>query len=367
MKCQAAVTSNRAGLPFEYKSVILDEPRDDEILVRISGVGICHSDITLHSMVAPHGPHLLGHEGAGIVVKTGKAVTLVAPGDKVVLSFRSCNACPNCRSGHPAYCKRFEELNIAFRRKDGSSPVSDTDGTAIGGCFFGQSSFADHAIAYEDNVVKVPDDTPIELLGPLGCGVQTGAGAVLHSLACTPGSSLLVTGGGTVGLSAVIAAKLSGCKNIVVSEPSPTRREMAIELGASHVIDPVSGNLVEMALGIVPDGFDYAIDTTARMDVVKDIADAVAARGIIGLLGMFPDPDSVCPIPVSKIMAKGLSIRGVCEGDSDPQKFIPELINHWRNGRFPFDRMIKTFRLEEINEAIDALESGTAIKAVLIA
>ncbi|RYY25359.1 MAG: NAD(P)-dependent alcohol dehydrogenase [Sphingomonadales bacterium] len=366
MQCQAAITSDRAGRPFECRTVTLDEPRDDEILVRVTGVGICHSDLTFHTMVASHGPHLLGHEGAGIVERTGKAVTSVAPGDKVVLSFRSCDDCPACRAGSPAYCRRFEELNIAFRRGDGSSPVTDSDGSSIGSCFFGQSSFADHAIAYEDNVVKVPDDVPVELLGPLGCGVQTGAGAVLRSLACTPASSLLVTGGGTVGLSAVLAAKLAGCTIIVVSEPSSVRRQMALELGASHVIDPAAGALADMALGISPDGFDYAIDTTARTDVLTGIADAMAARGVIGILGMFPDPAALCPIPINQIMAKGLSIRGVCEGDSDPQQFIPELIEHWRSGRFPFDRMIRTFRLDEINEAVEVLESGAAIKAVLL-
>ena len=208
MKINAVVAS--AGPAFQLQAIELDSPQADEILVKIAGVGLCHTDLVFAASGALELPAVLGHEGSGVVVSVGSSVTKVAPGDRVALSFRSCGACDRCGSGDPAYCRTMPMLNYVGRRSDGSKSLSNDDGE-ISGNFFGQSSMADHALTYERNVVKLPDDVPLELMGPLGCGIQTGVGGVTRSLAATPNSSILILGGGSVGLSAVMGAVIAGC------------------------------------------------------------------------------------------------------------------------------------------------------------
>ena len=217
MKIQAAVAAG-VGAPFEIRTVELDEPRDDEILVRIAGVGVCHTDLVFKDGGLIAAPVVLGHEGAGIVEKIGASIRKVAVGDRVAITFRSCGACPRCNRGDAAYCHSMPLLNFAGMRPDGSKAIKCEE-VAVGSNFFGQSSFASHVLTYERNVVKVDGDLPLALMGPLGCGVQTGAGGIIRSLACEAGSSLLITGGGPVGLSAVMGAKIRGCKTIIVLEP----------------------------------------------------------------------------------------------------------------------------------------------------
>jgi aryl-alcohol dehydrogenase len=219
MRIQAAVTP-AAGADFELTTIDLDGPREDEILVRIEAVGLCHTDLVAQAGSWIPLPGVLGHEGAGVVEEVGGRVTKVVAGDRVVLTFRSCGRCPNCNKGLPAYCHTAQDLNYTGARLDGSTCLSQ-DGNRIASNFFAQSSFATHCLTYERNVVKAPAAVPFELLAPLGCGVQTGAGAVLRSLDCEPGSSLLVLGGGAVGLSAVMAAVLRNCSPLIVVNRTP--------------------------------------------------------------------------------------------------------------------------------------------------
>lgn len=236
---------------------MLDDPRDNEILVRVVAVGVCHTDLMFRD--APHlqNPIVLGHEAAGIVEATGAAVTKVAPGDRVVLTFNSCGSCPNCRSCLPSYCEQAFALNLVGHRPDGSRALHAND-TAVSSHFFSQSSFATHALACERNVVKVPDDLPLEILGPLGCGIQTGAGAIMRSLRCEPGSAVAIFGGGAVGLSAVMGAVVRGCDPIVVVEPIAARRALALELGAAHAIDPRVSEVAASIRAIVARGWPTA-------------------------------------------------------------------------------------------------------------
>src|SRR5215469_11917966 len=177
-----AAVASQPGADFSLETVELDAPRDDEILVRIAGVGICHTDLSArdHRMLLL--PAVLGHEGSGVVERVGSDVTKVAPGDSVALTFRSCGECRNCRVGEPSYCLNFMMLNFGGGRPDGSKAITRGGGEALSSNFFGQSSFATYALAYESNVVKLPPDLPVALMGPLGCGIQTGAGGILRSL-----------------------------------------------------------------------------------------------------------------------------------------------------------------------------------------
>ena len=204
MKVTAAVARS-AEDDFSIEELELDGPRADEILVRVAAVGLCHTDLVFKATgTIPH-PNVLGHEGAGVVEKVGDAVTKVRRGDRVAITFRSCGHCPRCDAHDPAYCHTMPLLNYAGMRPDGTKALHK-DSEEIGSHFFGQSSFATHCLAYETNVVKLPDDMPFEIAAPLGCGIQTGAGGVMRSLACEKGSSILILGAGAVGLSAVMGA-----------------------------------------------------------------------------------------------------------------------------------------------------------------
>lgn len=364
MEIIAAVTRG-AERDFTVERVTLDEPRDDEILVRVVGVGLCHTDIAFKMSGAIAPPAVLGHEGSGIVEAVGVSVTKVAPGDRVAMTFRSCGECANCLKGQPAYCYTMPQLNYAGVRTDGSKAIRG-DGEEIAGNFFGQSSFATHALTYERNVVKLPDDVPLELMGPLGCGVQTGAGGVMRSLACEAGSSILILGGGAVGLSAVMGAVIRDCSTIIVLEPHASRRALALELGATHALDPAAAtDLAAAVRAIVPIGADYAFDTTGIPALLQATMACLAPRGALGIVGIAP-PGTPMPGDLMSAVTFGHTVKGIIEGDSDPDVFIPELIDHYRAGRLPFDRLIRTYSLGQINQAIADQHHGDCVKVVLL-
>lgn len=367
MKIKAAVAyAGETG--FRYEDVELEDPRPNEILVEIEGVGLCHTDLVVRSGEASFPfpfPAVFGHEGSGIVQAVGKDVTKVKPGDHIVMTFRSCETCDRCHSHDPSYCRTMPQLNFSGCRDDGSTPLSNRAG-ALGANFFGQSSFASYAVAYESNVVKVDPALPIELLGPLGCGIQTGAGASMRSLKLPAGSSVLIAGGGSVGLSAVMGAAIRKCATIILLEPIAERRELALEIGATHVLDPLAAEgLTEELQTIIPLGADNAIDTSGLPAVQELCLAHLATLGTLGLVGASPAGAGVPGVANSVLMA-GHSIRGIVEGDSDPDTFIPELLEHFKAGDLPFDKLIKTYKLSEINEAVAAQHAGDCVKAVLL-
>lgn len=363
-----AAVSRDTGKPFSLEALRLDAPRDDEVRVRIAGVGLCHTDLVGAAGALPMRlPAVFGHEGAGIVEAVGRSVTKVAPGDRVVLTFNSCGGCPRCDLHEPAYCSDFGPLNYRGRRRDGSPTLSDASGP-VAGSFMGQSSFASHALASERNVVKLPEGMPLDIAGPLGCGVQTGAGAVMRSLACRPGSSLLVLGGGAVGLSAVLGAVVQSCARIVVVEPLAARRELALQLGATLVIDPAAGDLAAALKAAVAQGFDYALDTTGVPAVVEAAAGALNAHASFGFVAI-PSPQHIAaklPLTMTALMLRGLTYKGILEGDSDPDEFIPQLCELHLAGRFAFDRLVQRYPLEQINQAVADQHAGRCVKVVLL-
>ncbi len=366
MKVKALVARSPESL-FTYEELEIDDPQADEILVKIVGVGLCHTDLVLKSAgpdVYPF-PAVLGHEGSGIVEKVGSSVTKVAPGDRVAISFRSCGECDRCGDGDAPYCRTFPQLNFTGHRNDGSKAYRNKD-EQVAGNFFGQSSFGTHALTYERNVVKVPAEVPLELAGPLGCGIQTGVGSVVRSLNAEKGSSILILGGGAVGLSAVMGAKIQQCSTIIVLEPYESRRAMALELGATHVIDPAETKaLAEAVRAIVPVGVDYAIDTSGIPDVLKSAMGCLGSKAVFGIVGVAP-PGTPVPGEIGDLVTFGYTIRGIIEGDSDPDEFIPEMMDHYLAGRMPFDKMIKTYPLTEINQAVADQAAGKCIKVVLV-
>jgi aryl-alcohol dehydrogenase len=361
MKIRAAISAG-ATAPFEITEVDLDEPRSDEVLVELHAVGVCHTDLTMKA-VWPQAisPIVLGHEGAGVVVSVGADVSAVRPGDHVVLSYRSCGACPECAGEHQPYCRDFRMLNASGTRPDGSSTMR-RNGSRVYGSYFGQSSFASHALAYESNVVVVGDGIDLSLAAPLGCGVQTGAGTVLNVLAPPPEASLVVFGAGGVGLSAVMAARASDVSTIIAVDPVPHRRQLAAELGASATIDPGADHVVDVIRGLTGAGATHAIDTTAKGAVINQAIEALAALGTLALVGISV-PDFA--MNVESVMSGGKTVRGVIEGDAAPRAFIPRLVELHRQGRLPLEKLIRRYDFADIDAAFADAASATTVKPVL--
>ena len=365
MQIEAAVVREKGG-PFEIETVELDDPRGNEVLVRVVGAGVCHTDMVVRDQLYPTPlPAVLGHEGSGVVERVGDDVTGVEPGDRVVMSFDYDGSCRSCRDGHPAYCEAFFEHNFGGARPgDGTSPLS-ADGESLTGRFFGQSSFATHALATERNVVPVDDDVPLELLGPLGCGVQTGAGAVINSLDPDAGSSVAVFGAGSVGLSAVLGAVVSGCTDITVVDLEPSRLKKAEELGATRTFDASEvDDVVEAVREATDGGVDYSVESTGVPDVAEQAVEVLTQRGTCGIVGA-PPLGTEASYDVNDLLLNGRTITGVVEGDSDPKRFIPELVDLYRQGRFPFDELVTYYEFEELQKAVEDSESGDTIKPVV--
>src|SRR3954452_9846214 len=262
MRTRAAVVEGQ-GEPFTISEVELDEPREDELLVRMVATGLCHTDITMgHFLPAEMFPNVFGHEGAGVVERVGAGVEGLAEGDHVVMSFRACRDCAKCRAGLVGYCDQTLLLNYMGMRMDGSTSMS-RDGSPVFGSFFGQSSLAAHALAYADNCVKVDPGLDLRLLAPYGCGFQTGAGTVLNVLEPHAEDSLVVYGVGAVGLAAIAAAAAEGVTSIVAVDPQESRRTVAEKLGATTVDPGQTDDVVERVKEPTGGGAAYAPGTTA--------------------------------------------------------------------------------------------------------
>ncbi len=349
---RAAVLRKRGG-PLRIETLEMDGPLEDEVLVRIVASGVCHTDIDLCDGWDGGTPVVLGHEGAGVVERVGGNITLVKPGDRVALSYQSCGACDQCLGGRPAHCRRFFELNFEFTRAHGDNALQRS---GVQGHFFGQSSFATHTLATERNLVKVDQTTPPEILAPLGCGLQTGAGTILNSLDVPTGASVAVLGTGAVGLAAVMAARIAGADPIIAVDIVPARLELALELGATHAIDNRREDVASRIVAITGHGVDYTLETTGNSGVESLAIDVLNPQGTAAFIAA---PSG------SRSLSKGRRILGIIAGDAVPQVFIPRMIKLYKEGRFPFDRTLRFYDFGDVNQAMADSKSGLAIKPVL--
>lgn len=363
MQIKAAIARAK-GAELSLETIDIEEPRENEILVKVVATGVCHTDIVVRDGMLPTPlPVVLGHEGAGVVEKVGRAVSKVKPGDKVVMTFNSCGRCPSCQDHHVSYCHEFFPRNFFAARTDGTSALS-AGGEPIHGNFFGQSSFATHAICHEVNVVQVPDAAPLELLGPLACGIQTGAGAVMNALKVSAGKSFAVFGTGSVGLSALMAAKIVGSTIVIAVDRNDERLEMARELGATHTINPAKVDATAEIIGITGYGVNFALDTTGISNVIRSAVMALAPMGACGILGASAMGSEI-NLDEVHFMSGGRRLMGIVEGESNPDTFIPMLAELHAQGRFPFDKLVKFYSFDEINRAIEDSESGRTIKPIV--
>lgn len=361
---RAAVVRSKGG-PFKIENLTLEEPRRDEVLVRIVATGMCHTDMVARDQVydVPH-PIVLGHEGAGIVEQVGEDVTKVAPGDAVVLTYMWCGQCRPCYLGKVYYCENVYPLCFGGARLDKSTATRDGKGNQVHDHFFGQSSFGTLALASQRNVVKVPKDAPLERLGPLGCGIQTGAGAVMNALKVRPGSSFVAFGAGAVGLSAVMAARICGATTIIAADVVPSRLETAKALGATHTVNSKQTDPVEAIKEITRGGADYSLEASGIPAVLRQAIDSIGVLGKCGIVGA-AKLGAEASFDINDVMIPGKTIHGILQGESTPDIFIPRLIELHMQGRFPYDRLVRFYPLEEINQAAEDSEKGVTVKPVI--
>jgi aryl-alcohol dehydrogenase len=366
MKIRALVVEEKDA-PFVEQEIELSGPARGEVLVQVVAAGVCHTDaITRAGDLPMPFPAVLGHEGAGIVEQVGEGVTQVAAGDKVILGWAFCGSCRNCLDGQPRYCLRTGEALVSGRRfkgeLEGQSAYS-RDGTPINGHFFGQSSFATHSIALADTLVKLPGDVPLELLGPLACGLGTGAGAVLNEARPRLGDSILVAGAGAVGLAAIMAARNSGVTTIVAADLNDGRLELARDLGATHTVNSATTDIAGEVAKITGSTVDYAFDCTGVISVIEAIADTVGMLGTLVLIGGAPADARFSLDHVRTLWGK--RVVGVLGGGGRSGQLIPALIELYQQGRFPFDRFVKYYEMCEIEQALADSHSGEVVKPIL--
>jgi aryl-alcohol dehydrogenase len=360
MKIKAAFIYKK-GDQFTLEEADLQQPSDNEVLVKITSCGVCHTDdVARHQQIPVQLPAVLGHEGSGIIESVGKNVTEFVPGDHVVLSFATCGICENCLSGKSYMCEKFNSINFGGTLKDGTSRISK-DGKSVS-TFFGQSTFATYAVADASNVVKVDKDVDLTLLGPLGCGIQTGAGTVLNALKPEFGSTLVVFGCGSVGISAIMAANIANCSKIIAVDIVQDKLDLALELGATHIINSLeTEQFVGEIKAITNGGAHYAIETTGLGMLINKGLYSLRPLGTMAIVGVAGE---VSIDIFNALMSEGKTMMGVIEGNSIPKVFIPQLIEYYKAGKFPFDKLIKFYDFEQINTAFEDSKKGNVIKPV---
>lgn len=359
MFIKSALVEEKGSIRLE--NVEISEPKANEVLVRMVGTGICHTDLSVSNQVVPTPlPIVLGHEGAGIIEKVGPGVTDFQEGDHVVVSFTFCGTCNTCTHGEPSSCENLGALNYGGTMMDGTTRLS-IDETPVA-TFFGQSSLATYSVAHISNLVKVDKDVDLAILGPLACGIQTGAGTILNKLQPEFGTSLAVFGCGGVGLSGVMAANLLGCENIIAVDIDEDRLALAKELGATHTLNGKEVDVVSEIHKITGNGAQYAFEATAVPAIVLQSIRCLAVGGTVAVVGVGGEASIHIH---DDLVLPNRTIVGVTEGVSIPPVFIPKLISYYKKGKFPFDKLIKKYPFDQIQTAIEDMKSGKTIKPVV--
>ena len=356
-----AAIIEQAGGPFRLRPVVLDDLRPDEALVRIQACGICHTDLKFQERLPL--PALLGHEGAGVVEAVGAEVEGVRKGDRVVLSYPSCGECPSCATAEPFRCEVIPRLKFGGARADGTHTVC-CEGTPITSAFFQQSSFATHAIAHASTLVPVDSTLPNELLAALPCGVQTGAGAMLNTFPVAAKDPVVVIGAGTVGLSAVMAAASQGAAPLITIDPVPARRALALELGATHAF-AATAETTPQVRAVMPRGARYVLESSGTVDGLETGMCCLGQGGAIGIVTAPPTGETF-PFSTRALFDRVASLHGIVQGSAIPRAFLPRLLNLHQQGTFPYHKLVKTYPFAAINQAVEDIKQGTAVKAVLI-
>ncbi|KIW10686.1 hypothetical protein PV08_11650 [Exophiala spinifera] len=356
-------------IDLRLEDVSIRDLKDDEVLIRVVATGICHTDLLFGAMQPPFTPYpkVLGHEGwyfpqlrfsqaeltgkgAGYIEQVGKNVQVGKPGDAVLLSFSYCSTCRDCSALHPSYCESFSTVNYVTDPETFLSP----DGQNIGGLFFGQSSMASYTIARQASVVNVSslihDESELKIFAPLGCGFQTGFGAIDLVAKAGSGDAVVVMGIGGVGFSAIAGAKLNKCHTIIAIDRVEQRLQLAREFGATHVINSTeTEDLVAEVKSLTKGaGSTITLDTTGNMRLIENGLAMTANRGQMIVVGV-PPMDAQLIVHVVSFLQTGKILRGCIEGDATPGEYIPTMIKHFRAGQFPIDKLVKLYPVGDLH------------------
>ncbi|KAF2851263.1 GroES-like protein [Plenodomus tracheiphilus IPT5] len=346
---------------WQWEDLLTREPHEDEFLVEMIATGVCHTDISGYGGIYPR---VLGHEGAGRIIRLGSPTQspLFTPGSLVILSAASCQTCHYCISGHPAYCAHHASLTLTANAPN--FVLARDPGQVIGGGYFGQSSFASPVpvkVSCAANVTGLVGGAgELRCLAPLGCGVMTGVGAVTHVGLCGLGDVV------------ICAAKERNVKSIIAVDILESRIKLALEIGATAGLLSTTESLNSEPLSaalkrITPEGLGatHILDTTPSVAVLSQCLEALQKNGQVLQVGVKP-VGAKLEIDCLTHMVNGRRLVGVIEGDRDPVEALPELVQWCKDGRLPIERMLKEFPVTEFEEARQKMEEGSVIKSVLI-
>jgi NDMA-dependent alcohol dehydrogenase len=353
--------------PLRVEDVDLDGPHDGEVLVRIGAAGVCHSDYHFMNGDLTVGlPCVLGHEGAGVVEEVGRGVTTVRPGDHVVLVFRpNCGHCEFCSQGRPALCWMAAQIRNTGRLLDGTSRLS-RGGSEIKH-FLGVSCFAERTVVPEQGVVPIPKDVPMEVAALVGCAVMTGVGAVMNTARVNAGAGVLVIGVGGVGLNCVMGAALVGAHPIIVADLVDSKLETAMDFGATHAVNASTQDLVESVRELTNgEGVDFSFEAIGNPKAMTQAFQSLRRGGVATAVGIVP-AGSEMTVSAGDLVYMEKTLKGSYYGSTRPQADMPRLLQLYKAGKLPVDRLIsRRYRLDQVNEAYDALLAGEVARSVLM-
>jgi aryl-alcohol dehydrogenase len=354
MKVTAAVSFGKVS-ELVVQELDLEEPRPDEVLIKTVACGVCHTDVWVQQNYG--NAMVLGHETSGIVERVGSNVKTLTAGDHVVTAYNWCGECGACRRGRTWECDYFDE-NFDGLRPDGTTPFSLNGKPVVP--LMREGGFAAKMVCHRNSVIKVDLSLDLRLLGPLGCGIMTGAGSVLNYLTPKPGCPIAVFGTGCVGLSAIMAARIAGCDPIIAVDRVPSRLDLAGELGAAYRIDSRKSDIIK-SIKSTCGGVDYAFDTSGGsrlLDAMRRVLNPGASACGVGIGGELALSE--------RERREGKRWETTNAGFSVPPLFIPKLLEYYKAGQFPFEKMIRFYRFGEINEAFAASRACTAVKPVVL-
>jgi aryl-alcohol dehydrogenase len=362
MRTRAAILS-QPNTPLTVADVEVGEPKFGEVLVRMVASGVCQTDVgVIHGKIPLPLPAVLGHEGSAVVEAVGPGVAKLQVGDHVIIdAVTHCGRCTLCLTGRPFLCPDMTNGFLGGVMPDGTKRLRR--GNEELSQFFWQSSFAAHSVIPERIAVKVPKDLPLEKLAPLACGVQTGSGAVLNTAGVGTGDTVAVIGCGGVGLSAVMAARLARALRIIAVDFFDQRLQLARELGATDTISARGTNVVQEIQKLTGGGVDYSFECIGKPETVRQAVDCVRGGGTAVISGVCAPGAEV---PIDGLGLLGRTVIGNVEGSAVPAEYIPKLVEYWRRGEFPFDKMTtRTYALKDINQAVEDMGRGDVIKPII--
>jgi len=362
MKTRAAVFHG-PGRPLEVCEIELEEPRADEVVVRMAAVGICGTD--LHNVKGEWQrptPMVLGHEGAGVVEDVGSGVSSIRPGDRVVLSWApSCGVCADCARGRPAACVPLHRAIAAGTLVDGRTGMSLNGQTLYRGTATG--ALAERLVVAERVALPLGDDVPLEEAALLGCAALTGVGAALFAAHVEPGASVVVIGAGGVGQFVLQGARLAGAEILVSVDPVAGRRDQALRLGATAGVGP--DRLKSTMRELLPDGADYGFDAVGNPETTELALRWTRSGGTCVVVGL-PAAGARFDLDPGEFNRREKWLTGTMYGSEDPAVALPILLEHVRAGRLQLRPLLgPTFRLDDVNDAIEASLAGSAGRVVV--